>query len=509
MSVDLGPELRKRIWLELDWAKAAPIVAKQVQASESMAAEVKAPYLRRLAELCEFCVLDPQIAADLYGASFQADRSQLDVLPRMRRLCEALGRFDHAARTADLEFRQSKEPRFQAIAGQLWLDAGEPDRAIKPLLAADSLAPGNPHLVAALEVARREWANPERHAEKLIELAREQGAAGVISALQAARILNMLDFDDARFEEALALCLVAQPNLPSACNLMEDLLFEHERFEELEHHFQRRAKAASSDLLASELLLKGSSLLFRAGAGSAGSRLFSEALQRAVAGSLDAVPGALALLRAVVASGSDGREHVMQYAETLYDQIASPDEQVGIAIFSAQIAWHAQKDYAVAQRWMKRLATHCAEHPLIVDFELAAAILDADKVSPAPVTAQQAPEKAPSAGTQRRLPRVAIEAQLALTVEMRDRMGTRTKANATTRNISTIGALVKCEKDLGLDQILEVTLSLPSASGLTKRRFSVKARVAKIIPGRGVSLEWVDSMFDFRSAISEMPEPTP
>ncbi len=378
MTVDLGPELRKRIWLELDWSKASPALAEQVMASESMTSAVKAPYLRRLAELCEFCVLDPQVAADLYGASFQADRSQSDVLPRMRRLCEAMGRFDHAARTAELEFRQSQEQRFHAIAGQSWLDAGEPDRAIKPLLAADAAAPGNPHIVAALEVARREWANPEAHAEHLIASARGQAAEGVIPALQAARILNMLDFDDERFEEALLICLAAQPNLPSACNLMEVFLFENDRLEELEAHFYLRAKAAPSDATASEILVRGASLLLRCGAGAEGTRVFAEAIARAAKGGAHRLPGALALLRAVVASGSEGRLHVMTYAESLNDLLASIDEQMGIAIFSAQIAWHAQKNYAEAHRWMKRLGTHCPEHPLLVDFQLAAAILEAD-----------------------------------------------------------------------------------------------------------------------------------
>ncbi len=506
MTLDLGPELRSRIWPELDWSKATPALAEQIMASETMTGKVKAPYLRRLAELCEFCVLDPQIAADLYGASFQADRSQVDVLPRMRRLCEEIGRFDHAARTAELEFRQSKEPRFHAIAGQSWLDAGEPDRAIKPLLAADASAPGNPHIVAALEVARREWANPEMHAEELIERARTQGEAGVISALQAARILNMLDFDDERFETALLLCLAQQPNLPSACNLMEVFLFEHERFGDLEKHFYLRAKGAPSSSVASEILLRGSSLLFRAGAGSEGVRVFGEAIRRAEETDTGLARGSLALLRAVVASGSKGRVHVMSHADALFKLLRSADEQVGIAIFCAQIAWHAQKDYEVAQRWMNRLGEHCAEHPLIVDFGLAAAILDADKTTSPPInSANSAPAKEPK----RRLPRVAIEAKLELKMTMRDRMGTRTKIDATTRNISTIGALVTCDRELGLDQVLEVTLSLPSSSGLTKRRFNVKARVAKVVPGKGFGLEWVDSTFDFRSAISAMPDPTP
>lgn len=508
MTVDLGPELRKHLWLELDWSKAAPALAEQVMASESMTSAVKAPYLRRLAELCEFCVLDPQIAADLYGASFQADRSQSDVLPRMRRLCEAIGRFDHAARTAELEFRQSQEQRFHAIAGQSWLDAGEPDRAIKPLLAADAAAPGNPHIMAALEVARREWANPEAHAEQLIESARGQGAAGVIPALQAARILNMLDFDDERFEEALLICLAAQPNLPSACNLMEVFLLENDRLEDLEAHFYLRATAAPSDAAASDILVGGASLLLRSGAGAEGTRVFAEAIARASKAGY-CLPGALALLRAVVASGSEGRLHVMTYAESLRELPASIDEQVGLAIFCAQIAWHAQKNYAEAQRWMKRIAEHCPEHPLLVDFQLAAAILEADE-APAEVPREAAPAPPPavSADPKRRLPRVAIEAKLELKMHMRDRMGISTKFDAVTRNISTVGALVRCEKDLSLDQVLEVTLQVPSASGLSKRRFAVKARVAKRVPGAGVGLEWVDSSFDFRSAISAIPDPT-
>ena len=103
----------------------------------------------------------------------------------------------------------------------------------------------------------------------------------MIPALQAARILNMLDFDDERFEEALLICLAAQPNLPSACNLMEVFLFEHDRLEDLEAHFYLRATSAPSDAAASDILVGGASLLLRSGAGAEGTRVFAEAIARA------------------------------------------------------------------------------------------------------------------------------------------------------------------------------------------------------------------------------------
>ena len=512
MSVALGPELRARIWAELDWSTAVPKLAAQVVASENMTAAAKAPYLRQLAELCEFCVLDPQAAADLYGASYQADRTQADVLPRMRRLCAAMGRYDHAARTAELEFRQSHDPRFQAMAGQFWLDAAEPDRALKPLLAA-AAAQSNPHLAAALEVARREWANPESHAEALIEIARNGDASAAIKALQAARILHLLDFDDERFEDALQICLRLQPNLPSACNLMDVFLLEHERYDDLAQHYSRRAAAASSPAASATILLTGSGLLFRAAGGELAVPLFAEGLRQAVASGEWGAPGVLAQLRAVAMSGADARVQVCAYGETFCDSLTSVDEQMGVSIFCAQIAWYAQKDFPVAGRWMDRIRRHSSEHKLLVDFELAAAILQADE-APAPAPAAAAPKPLtppganPGASEKRRAPRVAIATNIELKMEVKDRMGIVSKIDAVTRDISTVGAMVRCDKELKLDQLIDIVLQLPSSNGLSKRRFAVRARVARIVPGRGLGLEWVDSDYDFKTAIAALPDPS-
>lgn len=370
MSLALSPDVRPTVWDELDWSSAAPQLGQALLENEELDPVTKGQLLRELAELCEFCVLDPQSAADLYGASFQCDRAQIELLTRMRHLCHNMGRTDHAARTAELEFRYSKEPRFHAIAGQAWLDAGEPDRALKPLLVADHGSPGNPHLIAALEVARREWANPEVHAETLLSQARKATPETPIQALQAARILRMLDITDDRYEESLTLCLQESPNLPSACHLMERFLFSSDRLDELAAHFRRRSEAAPSKVMAARFLFQGSSLLFRAKAGSQGGPLFVAGLRLAIEAELRSIPGLLAQLRGLVASAASERKQVVELAEEVYGLLDSNDERVGVAIFCAQIAWHAQNDKQRAVQWMSRLKEHCDDHPLLADFDM-------------------------------------------------------------------------------------------------------------------------------------------
>ncbi len=365
MTLNLGPELRQTVWYLKDWSSSVPELGKSLVANHEIGQLEKSALLLQTAQLCEFCVLDPQAAADFYSASYQANRSQFDILPRMRELCHKMGRSDHAARTAELEFRHSKVPGFHAIAGQAWLDAGQPDRALKPLLRALEDIPCTPEIAAALEVARRDWANPEVHANSLLDEARGRTPGYHIKALQSSRIFRMLDIEDDRYEEGLRLCLSHDPNMPSPCNLMEHFLFTSDRLDELADHFRRRAKAAPDDRTAAQLLFDGSSILFRAKAGDAGGPLFVDALHEAVKAKLPTIPGLLAQLRGLVACAAAQRKQVVDLAEQAYSILKSQDEQVGVAVFISQITKHAKKDKAETKIWIKRLKENCANHPLI------------------------------------------------------------------------------------------------------------------------------------------------
>lgn len=370
MMLALGPDIRPTVWELLDWSSSAPELGRALVANEDLQPLKKAALLRQLAELCEFCVLDPESAAELYSASYQANRTQLDLLPRMRRLCHSMGRPDHAARTAELEFRHSNVPGFHAIAGQAWLDAGNPDRALGPLLSAKANAPDDPSIRSALEVARREWIDPIEHAEELLGRAQRLNEETQNDALQAARILRMLDIEDERYEQSLRLCLATNPNLPSACNLMEHFLFTAGRLGELAEHFQRRSNAAANKDTAARILFQGSSLLFRANEGADGGPLFVSGLRLAVKTQLTSIPGLLAQLRGLVASSASERKDVVELANEAFPLLKSPDEQVGIAIFCAQIAWQAQKKKQKAQTWLNRLQEHSKDHPLLSKFDM-------------------------------------------------------------------------------------------------------------------------------------------
>ncbi len=371
MILNLGPELRSTVWDYSDWSSVVPKLGQSIAADEELEAPKKAVLLRELAELCEFCVLDPQSAADFYSASYQSDRSQFKLLARMRRLCHSMGRTDHAARTAELEFRHSKDPRYHTIAGQAWLDAGEPDRALAPLLRVEESPNRDPNLAAALEVARRDWASPEKRADELLEEARASRADAPIKGLQAARILRLLDIEDERYEQGLRLALSASPNMHSPCHLMEHYLFSAGRLDDLADHFRRRAESAPNEDTAARILLFGSSLLFRADAGSEGGPLFMEGIILAIKAKLRSVPGLLAQLRGLVASASSERKHVVELAEQAFPQLFSEDEQMGVSIFCAQIAYHAQKDEQRTQTWLNRIRGLSGDHPLLDQLDIA------------------------------------------------------------------------------------------------------------------------------------------
>jgi tetratricopeptide (TPR) repeat protein len=367
--LNLDLDIRPEVWNLVDWSSSVPALGLSLLDNADLPPLRKAALLRQLAELCEFCVLDPQSAADLYSASYQQDRSQLNILARMRRLCHSMGREDHAARTAELEFRHSSDPRFHAIAGQAWLDAGMPDRALKPLVRAQEQDPENLELAACLEVARRDWASPEVKANTLLLEAEQTSEASPRLALQAARILRMLDVEDERYEAALRISLSQDPNLPSACHLTEHFLFSTDRLEELANHFRRRAQSAPSHEVAARILFQGSSLLFRADEGSEGGPLFFDGLTMALDAKLRSIPGLLAQLRGLVASAPVHRKQVIEIAEQAYAMLASADERVGVAIFCAKICWHAQKDRDKARTWIERLRVHTQDHPLLREYD--------------------------------------------------------------------------------------------------------------------------------------------
>ena len=54
------------------------------------------------------------------------------------------------AKIAKLQYQQTKDPEFCLSEGFAWLDAGEPNRAVKPLLIAQTAYPDRPDLRFAL-----------------------------------------------------------------------------------------------------------------------------------------------------------------------------------------------------------------------------------------------------------------------------------------------------------------------------------------------------------------------
>jgi len=365
----LGEQLRASFWPTVNWAEEFDNIATGVRgiADEALRSE----QLFELAALSENLLPNRERAIELYNAAWQAGSQNQRALTRARYLCRELGRLDLVAKIAEMEYGHSRNIECCVIAGLAWLDAGKPDRAVRPLLTAQAVSPNDASISDSLKVAQKEWGNVRTEVERLQALAGEaepDGASG--HYVQAARVLAMLGTENPECQTMLRLAISANPRNDSAHALLESRLVVGQEWDELARLAERRAQASVTAYERSEIYRRwGTAFSLHYKQPERGAQLLMQSLITAYDNAVADVPGQLAtysLLREH-ARYIGGIEPVVALAQRAFTTPLTEDEQLAIAVHMAPAARQlAQRDAALA--FIGTVCNLVPTHPLAVSF---------------------------------------------------------------------------------------------------------------------------------------------
>lgn len=117
------------------------------------------PWAVELAKLSELCCLNRSFSITASLWAFRADETKFNNLESAHRLAAELGDSKSRAKIANMITNATQSPDAALAEGFAWLDIGNLDKAVKPLLKAQSRYPNNQLLKLALSVAQCEWTN--------------------------------------------------------------------------------------------------------------------------------------------------------------------------------------------------------------------------------------------------------------------------------------------------------------------------------------------------------------
>ncbi len=213
--------IRKLLEVSLDWEKSLLSLLQTIKNDRRL--ENKSAQAMALAESLEHCVPDRSHAIAAYVLCYKFDNSQLQALNRARELSIERSDFATAARLSRVHYQQSQDPQLLHLEGIAWLDDGNPDRALAPLVEALRYFPDSEELQCELLCARQEW--PDARAEiarlKGVAIDADSGEVAARALLQAARTMRMLNCNQGEMDKYLLTAFKADPENSSTLGLLE------------------------------------------------------------------------------------------------------------------------------------------------------------------------------------------------------------------------------------------------------------------------------------------------
>ncbi|HRC57910.1 MAG TPA: hypothetical protein PKU97_18410, partial [Kofleriaceae bacterium] len=321
--------LRERLRRSRDWALTIDELEKELEASGTKPEQSER--LFELAALTEDVVPERERALGLYQRAWKLFPDNLKALSRAREVYGEIGRAEMVAKLGEMELRHpAAAPELAALVGEAMLDCGQKDKAQALLERALERTPESVRVkdaIAALNYDPEFWTD---EVERLTsEVDRFDAAAGTRMLLRAARILRLEAAEDPRLESVLRLVLDRELHEPSANYLLETLLANAQRWDDLEAHQLRRAAGAT---VSAETSVAGASveLLRRFGLEwvqrfkdrERGARFFARAITSSTqngVGELRSMVAAYTLLLQVLGARSEWQA-LVEMAEQLVDR---------------------------------------------------------------------------------------------------------------------------------------------------------------------------------------------
>ncbi len=304
-------------------------------------------------------------AIEMYLLAWKAARAHPVALERAHRLSIEVGLLETAAKIARVEFQNTSDPRHLLVEGRLWLDAGDPDRAVRALMAAAKRMPGDRTVELALSTARREWSDVHGEVARL-EVEAQVTLDRALSSdllLSAARIVRMLGTHQERYGALLQRAFEVDPFNEVALTLLEDFLIDRGDARGLTKSYEIRAAVASEQAI--EILRRaGTKLALGRKNPGLGIQLVGAGLNRAYRQGVRPIPGHLAmlsLLRTFSESAQLERDLLSVLAVGM--TIEHPRvEEVGLAVIGLELAWTRLRSAELAYPYAAVLARHAETH---------------------------------------------------------------------------------------------------------------------------------------------------
>ncbi len=374
--MELSAALRERLWPARDWwARFAELEAVALTHPDPA---VRGHWGFELAVVAEYLVPSARRAIRLYHTAWKATHQHIRALQRIRGLCVETGQLTAAAQTAELELQVTERPQCAALAGALWLDAGEPKRAVPLLRRAASAMPDSAAVRGALAVVDRGWHEPADSDESLRTRAIDaQPRAAATLLLQVARIWRLAG-DDQAADDALYDAVAQDPTNTYAAALLERRLRATERWHELAHVYQTRAHAAASDAARVDIYRHAGITLVRDEQDAIGRAFLIKGLTIAYEHGLAHPPGHLAMLR-LLADGARGDDAVRGLADLCAWAASTPlavDDRVGVSVLAAPFTRADIADPTCAARHWLTLRELMPRHEVVVELGRALGVED-------------------------------------------------------------------------------------------------------------------------------------
>lgn len=346
-----------------------------------------------VAQVLEHCDPDRSRALAAYVIAWKSDPGRLDALSRARHLGRELGDFATSAKLAHLQNRHAPDSALLVFEGNAWLDAGDPDRAIKPLLSAVRAMPGDERVTLALATAQREWSDVRGQIDSLRAKAAAlfHPAEAAELLLQAARMLTMLQTNDREVEACLLDAFDRDPENLSALGLLEgrlDTLVGEDRFMQI---CERRIAARQSPAaMAEELRRAGTRMAGSPRFRGLGIRLLERCLDYAYDAKLDMIPGHVASLSLLGQHARSSKLH-SEFLELIDRGLSVPLSEIDHSVMATQaldIAWRHSVDEQAARTYAGIAASLAPRHPVVIEAREAGLdqdLFDASEAEVAPV----------------------------------------------------------------------------------------------------------------------------
>ena len=361
--MQLRDQVAKRLRNARIWGGLLEELEKEIERIEGK--ENRAAALFELGELCEEFFLRKDRAMAHYQQAFKQNPQQPRALTRARQIYREMGNLEMVATLLGLEMKVSgdaeRKKESERLLGETLLDAREREKARPHLEGASRNWPGDADIADALAATnydREDWLS---EAERLMGAGRaKQGSDPGMAAriwFRAARIFHIEAKTDPQFEECLRAVIALQPQHEMANFLLEKILAEQSRLDEIVALQEKRIESLA-DVQAKIDLSKriGNMWLLRWKDKERAARFYGRSLNLTYRGTVDAskaFPGHLAafnMLREVLGPKGDWAA-LINFAELGSFAPMADSDRAALMVQAGRMAWRDMGDAAAARNF--------------------------------------------------------------------------------------------------------------------------------------------------------------